>query len=263
MQAMPTALVTGGARRLGRAMALYLGRRGCAVAIHYATSAEEAETVAAEIRAGGGRAATVQADLLDEAQTETLVPRAAKALGQPLTLLVNNASIFEYDNIRTGTRASWDRHIESNLRAPVLLTQRFAAQAPAPVPDEEGEPVAQALVINMLDQRLLKPTPEFMSYTIAKFGLWAFTRTAAQALGPQGIRVNAIGPGPTLRGTRQSQAHFAGQRAATVLGRGSDPADICAALGYLVDARSVTGQLICVDGGQHLAWQTPDVLGVE
>lgn len=263
MQARPAALVTGAARRLGRAMALYLGQRGYAVAIHYATSADEAEAAAAEIRAGGGHAATLQADLLDEAQTETLVPRASDALGMPLTLLVNNASIFEYDNISTGTRKSWDRHIESNLRAPVLLTQHFAAQTPAPIVDEGGEPVAQGLVVNMLDQRLLKPTPEFMSYTIAKFGLWAFTRTAAQGLGPQGIRVNAIGPGPTLRGARQSPAHFAGQRAATVLRRGSDPTDICAALGYLIDARSVTGQLICVDGGQHLAWQTPDVLGIE
>lgn len=263
MQARPTALVTGAGRRLGRAMALYLGRRGFSVAVHYASSSEEAEGVAQDIRAAGGLAATLQADLLDEAQGEKLVSRAAAALGQPLTLLVNNASIFEYDNISTGTRASWDRHIESNLRAPVLLTQHFAAQVPPPQIDEGGEPVAQGLVINMLDQRLLKPTPEFMSYTIAKFGLWAFTRTAAQALGPKGIRVNAIGPGPTLRGARQSEQHFAGQRAATVLRRGSDPESICAALGYLIDATSVTGQLICVDGGQHLAWQTPDVLGVE
>jgi NAD(P)-dependent dehydrogenase (short-subunit alcohol dehydrogenase family) len=134
------------------------------------------------------------------------------------------------------------------------LTQAFAAQAPAAGRDEAGEPVASGLVINMIDQRVHKLTPEFMTYTIAKMGLWALTRTAAQALAPQ-IRVNAIGPGPTLQGARQSDSHFTRQRAATVLGRGANPADITSA--------AVTGQMIAVDGGQHLGWQTPDVLGVE
>jgi NAD(P)-dependent dehydrogenase (short-subunit alcohol dehydrogenase family) len=179
-----------------------------------------------------------------------------------LTVLVNNASIFEHDRITDLTRDSWDRHIESNLRAPVVLTQRFAAQAPDPLTDGAGEPLAQALVVNMLDQRVLKLTPEFMSYTIAKMGLWAFTRTAAQALAPK-VRVNGIGPGPTLRGRRQSAEHFARQRAATILRRGADPGEVAAALGFFLDAPSVTGQLLCVDGGQHLAWQTEDVLGVE
>ena len=256
------ALVTGAGKRLGRAMALYLAGRGHDVAVHYATSAAEAEAVAAEIRAMGRKAVTVQADLLDEAQVETLVPRAAQGLGGPLSVLVNNASIFEYDRMGTLTRASWDRHIESNLRAPMVLTQAFAAQADPAGVDPGGEPIATALVINMIDQRVHKLTPEFMSYTIAKMGLWAFTRTAAQALAP-GVRVNAIGPGPTLQGGRQSDAHFARQRAATVLGRGANPADITAALGYFLDAPAVTGQLLCVDGGQHLGWQTPDVLGVE
>lgn len=255
------ALVTGAARRLGRAMALYLAGRGYDVAFHYAGSRDDAEAAAGEARALGVRAVALQADLLREEETRGLVPAAAAALGGPLTVLVNNASIFEYDNIRTGTRQSWDRHIESNLRAPVVLSQDFAAQAPEA--DESGaEPVASSLIVNMLDQRVLKLTPEFMSYSIAKMGLWAFTRTAAQALGPR-IRVNAIGPGPTLIGARQGETHFTRQRAATVLNRGADPADITAALGYLLDARSVTGQLICVDGGQHLAWQTPDILGVD
>ena len=152
--------------------------------------------------------------------------------------------------------------MEVNLRAPFLLTQLFAEQAPAAATDDHGEPVAQALVIQMLDQRVHKLTPEFMSYTISKMGLWAFTQTAARALAPA-VRVNAIGPGPTLRGARQSQAHFDSQRQNTVLQRGSDPEDICGALRYFLGAKGVTGQLICTDGGQHLAWQTPDVQGVE
>ena len=259
---MKKALVTGAGQRLGRAMALYLGARGYDVAVHYATSEIGAEEVVGEITAMGGRAVALQADLLNEAEVETLVARAAEALGGPLTVLVNNASIFEYDNVYTVTRDSWDRHIESNLRAPFVLTQNFAVQVPDPVMDGLGEPVAQGVVVNMLDQRIRKLTPEFMSYTIAKTGLWTLTQTAAQALAPR-VRVNGIGPGPTLRGARQSQPHVDGQRAATILQRGSNIEDITAALGYLLDAKGVTGQMIAVDGGQHLAWQTPDVLGVE
>lgn len=255
-------LITGGGHRLGRAMALYLGRRGYDVAVHYNSSARGAEEVAGEIADSGGRAVALAADLLVEDETAALVPRAAEALGGPLTVLVNNASIFEHDDIASATRESWDRHLESNLRAPFVLTQHLAQAAPEPVDDAGGEPVAQALVVNMIDQRVRKLTPAFMSYTIAKSALWTFTRTAAQALAPR-VRVNAIGPGPTLKGSRQSEAHFAAQRAATILGRGADPADITAALGYFLDAPAVTGQLLCVDGGQHLAWQTPDVLGPE
>ena len=256
------ALVTGAGKRLGRAMALYLARRGVDVAVHYATSRDAAEDVATEARALGVHAATLPADLTVEAETQALVPAAAAALGTPLTVLVNNASIFEHDTLASATRSSWDRHLESNLRAPFVLTQAFAAQAPGPATDADGEPVARALVVNLIDQRVHKLTPEFMTYTIAKMGLWAFTRTAAQALAP-GIRVNAIGPGPTLRGGRQSPEHFARQRAACLLGRGAGPDDITAALGYFLDAPAVTGQLLCIDGGQHLSWQTPDVLGVE
>ena len=256
------ALVTGAARRLGREMALYLARRGYDVAVHYAGSETEAEATAADIRAMGRRACTLRADLLLEAEVESLIPRATAALGGPLTLLVNNASIFEYDTIATATRDSWDRHMESNLRAPYVLTQGFARQAPPPATDAAGEPVAQALVVNMIDQRVRKPTPEFSTYTIAKMGLWALTQTAAQGLAPA-IRVNAIGPGPTLRGGRQDADAFARQRAATVLRRGANPADITAALGYFIDAPAVTGQILMIDGGQHLAWETPDVLGVE
>jgi NAD(P)-dependent dehydrogenase (short-subunit alcohol dehydrogenase family) len=256
-----TALVTGAGKRLGRAMALYLAQRGHDVAIHYSASRDAAEAVADEIRAMGRRARTFRADLLVEAETEALIPAAGAALG-PLTVLVNNASIFEYDRIDTATRQSWDRHIESNLRAPYVLSQAFARQCPPALQDTSGEPLAQGLIVNMIDQRILKLTPEFSTYTIAKMGLWALTRTAAQGLAPH-VRVNAIGPGPTLQGARQSDAHFARQRAATVLGRGAGPADITAALGFFLDSPAVTGQFLAIDGGQHLAWQTPDVLGVE
>lgn len=259
---MTRALVTGAAQRLGRAMALFLARQGYDVAVHYGSSVDEAEAVVAEITAMGRRAAALRADLLDEAQTAALLPSAAEALSGPITVLVNNASIFERDSLETITRASWDRHLESNLRAPVVLTQALAAQVPAPVADDRGEPVAQGLVVNMIDQRVRKLTPGFFSYTLAKSGLWTFTRTAAQALAPR-LRVNAIAPGPTLPSTRQSAEGFRHQRQSTILQRGADEADITAALGYLLTARAVTGQMICVDGGQHLGWQTPDVSGGE
>nr|WP_321249451.1 SDR family oxidoreductase [uncultured Ruegeria sp.] len=259
---MTRALVTGSGIRLGRAMALYLARRGYDVAVHYASSRAPAEETVAEVQAMGRKSVALQADLLDEAQVQALLPRAVEALGGPITCLVNNASVFEYDNIRTATRQSWDRHLDSNLRAPFVLTQAMAAQGLEPETDDAGEPVATGLIINMVDMRVRKLTPEFMSYTIAKMGLWALTRTAAQALTPA-IRVNAIGPGPTMQGHRQSEGHFKAQRANTVLERGANPSDITAALGYFLDAHAVTGQLLCVDGGQHLGWRTPDVLGLE
>lgn len=256
---MSVALVTGGARRLGRAMALTLAERGHDVAIHFDRSQAEAEQTAADARAMGVSAQCFQADLLDRDATAALVRQVAGAMGR-LTVLINNASIFEYDNIRSATMESWDRHLGSNLRAPFQLMQAFAAQVGPAGRDAAGEPVAAGLVVNMVDQRVLKPTPEFMTYSLAKAGLWALTRTAAQALAPD-IRVNAIGPGPTMKGARQSEDHFAAQRAATILGRGADASDVTAALAYFLDAKAVTGQLICVDGGQHLGWRTPDIQG--
>jgi len=255
------ALVTGGAKRLGRAMALELAARGTAVAVHYASSQDAANETVSEIQSLGGKAAAVQADLLDRDQTQSLVGRAAAALGQELDVLINNASIFEHDTIETATDQSWDRHIGSNLRAPFVLTQHFYKQLTlTPVGAVEHTP--QACVINMIDQRVRKLTPEFMTYSLAKAGLWSMTQTTAQALAPH-VRVNAIGPGPTLQGVRQSDDHFQRQRMATILQRGADADAIVDAMRYLLDAQSVTGQLICVDGGQHLAWKTPDVLGVE
>ncbi|MGF1444759.1 MAG: SDR family oxidoreductase [Pikeienuella sp.] len=256
------AVITGAARRLGRAMALDLAASGWDVAIHYNGSAAAAEATAEAVRAQGCRAAALKADLLDEAAVADLVPRAAGALGGPLTLLVNNASLFEDDRVTEMTRESWDRAVESNLRAPVHLSGVFARQAPDPLTDTQGEPVAQACIVNMIDQRVWKPTPFFASYTIAKAGLEMFTRTAAQALAPK-VRVAAIGPGPTLRAERQSEAHFARQRAACILGRGSDPEDIVAALRFILACKAFTGQMLAIDGGQHLAWQTPDVSGPE
>ena len=245
------ALVTGAGKRLGRAMALYLAQRGFDVAVHYAGSEAQAQGVVAEIHDMGRQAVALKADLLDEAQTATLVSRAMDALGGPLTVLVNNASIFEDDDLRDMTRASWDRHIESNLRAPVLLTQDFARHAPKAGRDAAGEPLPRAVVVNMLDQRVRNLRADHMSYTVGKMGLWAFTQTAARALAPD-VRVNAIGPGPTLQGAHQTAEGFVAERHGTLLGRGANLSDITHALGYFLDADAVTGQLLCVDGGQHL-----------
>lgn len=259
---MTHSLVTGAGHRLGRAMALYLAGRGHDVAVHYCSSEIAAHEVVAEIKAMGRNAVALHADLLDEDQATSLLPQASAALGGPITCLVNNASIFEHDNIETTTRSTWDRHMDCNLRAPFVLTQAMAAQGLIARTDADGEPVAAGLIVNMVDQRVRKLTFDFMSYTLAKMGLWALTQTSARALAPN-IRVNAIGPGPTLQGGRQDADDFAKQRAATVLKRGSNLSDITAALGYFLDASAVTGQLICTDGGQHLGWKTPDVAGVE
>ncbi len=244
------ALVTGGGKRLGRAMALALADHGYDVAVHFHGSEAEARDVADAITKKGRRGAVVKANLSREADTARLVGETRRALG-PLTLLVNSASVFEPDDISTMTRASWDKHIETNLRAPLKLAQDFADQA---------DPARDALIVNILDQRVLKPTPQFLSYTTSKAALFALTQTLAQALAPKNVRVNAIGPGPTLRNPRQSDEDWRRQNEATILGRGATPEDIVGALVYLAGARAVTGQMIAVDGGQHLIWKTGDVL---
>lgn len=249
---MKTALVTGAAKRLGRAIALDLAGAGWNIALHYHGSEDEARQTADEARKSGVKVALLSADLADESQTAALTDRARAELG-PLTALINNASLFENDDWQSADRASWDAHMEVNLRAPLVLSQAFARQLP---PDAHGS------IINIIDQRVLKPTPQFLSYSLSKAGLYWLTTTLAQALGPR-IRVNAVGPGPTIRNERQSEADFARQREATILGRGAEPKDVCAAIRYLLDAPAVTGQMIAADGGQHLIWQTPDVSGRE
>jgi NAD(P)-dependent dehydrogenase (short-subunit alcohol dehydrogenase family) len=241
-------LVTGAAKRLGRAIALDLAAAGWNVAVHYHGSAEDADSAVQAARAFGVEAAGLKCDLSKEAETTTLVERAAREIG-PLTALINSASLFENDDWQSADRKTWDDHIETNLRSPLVLSQAFAKQLPQ---DARGS------IINIVDQRVLKPTPQFLSYSLSKAGLYWLTTTLAQGMAPR-IRVNAVGPGPTLKNPRQSDADFDRQRDATILKRGADPADICAAVRYLLDAPAVTGQMLAVDGGQHLIWQTPDV----
>lgn len=245
---MKTVLVTGAAKRLGRAIALDLGRLGWNVVIHYHGSSADAESAAAQIRAMGVQCITIAADFAKEEQTVKVVPAAVAKLGT-LHALINSASLFENDDWQSATRTSWDAHMQTNLRAPLVLSQMFAGQ----LPDHE-----QGNIINIIDQRVLKPTPQFLSYSVSKAGLYWLTTTLAQAMAPR-IRVNAVGPGPTLRNPRQSEQDFLRQRRATILGHGAEPDDICAAVRYLLTAQAVTGQMLAVDGGQHLIWQTPDV----
>jgi NAD(P)-dependent dehydrogenase (short-subunit alcohol dehydrogenase family) len=236
-------LVTGSARRIGRTIALDLARNGWAVAVHHHLSAEDAEGVVAEIEAAGGTGAVVSADLAREEDTAGLVERAAAAVG-PLSALVNNASVFERDGAMDASRASWDLHMEVNLRAPFVLTQAFVRQLPE---DVSGN------VINILDQRVWNLTPFFTSYTLSKAGLWTLTQSLALALAPR-VRVNAVGPGPTLPSARQTEDSFRRQWQAMPLARPVQPEEVAAAVRFLLDAPSVTGQMIAVDAGQHLSW---------
>ena len=243
------ALVTGAGARLGKAMAEALGADGWDVAVHFSRTKDGAEHTAQNIKAMGQNAAAVQADLSVETETASLVANASKALQQPITLLVNSASTFFDDTARDHKRSDWDRHMDVNLRAPILLAQSFANALPT---DTKGN------IINMIDQRVWKLNPQFFTYTLSKSALWSATQTLAQALAPN-IRVNAIGPGPTLRSIHQSAQDFAKEVDATLTGEGSSPDEIIKALRYLISASSVTGQMIASDGGQHLLWQTPDL----
>jgi NAD(P)-dependent dehydrogenase (short-subunit alcohol dehydrogenase family) len=247
-----TVLITGAAKRLGRAIALDLAKHGWDIALHFNASQVEAADTAERVRMAGRRVALLKADLDNERDTSVLIGRAVAELGH-LSALVNSASIFESDDWASVSRASWDRHMAINLRAPFVLSQEFARQLPKS---------AQGAIVNIIDQRVLKPTPQFLSYSASKAALYWLNTTLAQALAPR-IRVNAVAPGPTMINARQSEAHFRRQREATVLGTGAEPQDVCDAVRYLLTAPAVTGQMIAVDGGQHLIWQTPDVSVVE
>lgn len=236
-----TALVTGAARRIGRAMALALAADGWDVGVHFNRSQDAAEQLAKDIRALGRRALTLSADLSQSAEARELIPRCASGLGVP-SCLINNASLFSDDRLESLEDEGWQAHMSVNMRAPVLLAQSLAAHLPAG---------AQGHIINIIDQRVLRPEPDFFSYSASKAGLWWITRTMAQTLAPA-IRVNAIAPGPVLRSIHQSQEEFDAEQSATLLRHGATPEDIVAAVRFLIGTPSITGQMICVDGGQHL-----------
>jgi NAD(P)-dependent dehydrogenase (short-subunit alcohol dehydrogenase family) len=237
-----TALITGAARRIGRAIALDLAAHGWRVGIHYRSSSAEAEQLVAEINAVGGTAAAFAANLADENDVSTLIGRCAEVLGVP-TCLVNNASEFLLDTVTTLTSACWDTHLDINLKAPVFLAQALYLALPEGV---EGN------VINICDQRVWRPTPQFFSYTISKAGLWTATQTLAQAMAPR-VRVNAIGPGPVLKSVHQTDVDFAAEKADTLLKRGPTLHEISAAVRFILATPSMTGQMIALDGGQHLS----------
>ncbi len=251
MTRLPKAvLVTGAARRIGRAIALDLAAEGWAVAVHYHGSPDDAEQTIEEIEAFDGRAVAVQADLSNSSETLSLVSNAAEALGTPLTSLINNASVFEDDRLQNFNPTSWHNHMNVNLMAPALLSQQFAAQLPGSI---------QGSIVNMIDQRVLKLNPQYFSYTTSKAALLTLTKTMAQALAPT-IRVNAIGPGPTLANMQQSPEDFASETANVPLGKGPTLDEICRTVRFLLETPSITGQMMALDGGQHLAWRTADIL---
>jgi NAD(P)-dependent dehydrogenase (short-subunit alcohol dehydrogenase family) len=247
-----TALVTGATRRIGFVLASRLAAEGYDVALHTsARSRAETEIVAARVSERGVRTAVIVCDLADPKACEHLVADAVSALG-PLDLLVNNASSFEADEASAIDLAVWDRHFAVNLRAPVILSQHFAAQA---------RPGLDAAIVNLIDQRVLRPTPLFFSYTLSKSALWTATITMAQAFAERGVRVNAIGPGPVLPNAMDGDAGFSREIEGVPLRRAVEPEDLAATVLYLAAAKGVTGQLIAVDAGQHLAWRTPDIVG--
>ena len=244
------ALVTGGAKRIGRAIVERLSAAGYAVAIHCGSGREEADALATALMAQGGRACVVPADLADPAAVDSILPMAQASLG-PVTLLVNNASSFLLDDVRDIDVVTWNRQFSINLRAPSVLAGAMANRLPVGV---------DGAIVNIIDQRVWKLTPQYYSYTLTKAALLTATQTMAQALAPH-IRVNAVGPGPTLPNLHDGEARMQAEASGTLLGRKVDAADIAEAVLYLAKARSVTGQMIAVDAGQHLGWRTPDIVG--
>jgi len=248
MQAtIQTALVTGAGKRIGRQIAVDLAAAGWAVGVHYSSSRDEASKVVDEITLGGGKAVAIKGDLSEPDSAAKIIAETVDQIG-PLTLLVNNASLFERDAITDVSVEGWDNHLDINVRGPVFLAQGFAAQLP------EGQ---KGNIVNVIDQRVWRLTPDFFSYTISKSALWTATQTLAQALAPQ-IRVNAIGPGPALPSSRMSMTEFEKQCQLMPLEVGTSPEEISSALAFILSAPAMTGQMIALDGGQHLGWKTPD-----
>ena len=241
-----TALVTGAARRIGCAIARDLGAWGWSVVVHYNRSADDADAAVDVIKAAGGQAVSLKADLTKEEETRQLMAQSVAAFG-PIGCLINNASTFDRDEFDTVTRSSWDAHIEPNLRAPFVLSQDMAAALPE---DKDG------VIVNIIDQRVWNLTPHFLSYTLSKTGLWTLTRMLALALAPR-IRVNGIGPGPTLRNVRQTEAQFQRQQNSVPLRRGASSEEVARAVRFIIESPSMTGQMIALDGGQHLGWAQP------
>lgn len=239
----PAALITGAADRIGAAIAARLAAEGYAVVIHYRSSGEKAEELADAIAADGGQAEIVRADLTKREDRMGLIARAAEPFG-PLMLLVNNASVFEPDSADTLHEDLWDLHMAVHAEAPVFLARDFAAQLPA---DEKGN------IVNIIDERVLSLSPDYFSYTLSKSLLWTATRTLAQSLAPR-VRVNAIGPGPTLANSRQSESEFEASRRRLPLQTGADPDEIAAGVVSILELPSMTGQIIALDGGEHLEW---------
>ncbi len=246
------ALVTGGGRRIGRALSLALAGGGWTVAVHYNGSAADAQRVADEIAASGGRASAFGGELTEEETPDRLMDAVGDRLG-PVSCLVNNAARFDYDEALTMTVEGWDRHMQVNLRAPVFLARAMAKRLPE---DQTGN------IINIIDERVWKQVPTHFSYGVSKSALWSATRMLAQSFAPR-IRVNAVGPGPTLQGVHQSPEDFARENSSMLLGHGTNPEEIARAAQFILASPAMTGQMIALDGGQHLLWQTPDMDGVD
>jgi NAD(P)-dependent dehydrogenase (short-subunit alcohol dehydrogenase family) len=241
-------LITGASRRIGNAIARDLADNGFNIAVHADKSMAEAEALVAELRQSGRNAISLKADLQDISETSSLIERANSALG-PLDLLVNNASAFHSDDARTFDAESFEAHFAVHVRAPSILAAGFVAQLPGDVP---------GLIVNMIDQRVWALNPRFYSYTLSKSALWTATQTMAQTFAPR-IRVNGIGPGPTVKSQRQTVEDFQAQIDGLIMKAGPGLDEFGRTIRFLFDTPSITGQMIALDGGQHLAWETPDV----
>ena len=245
-QPLKNALITGSSQRVGRSIAEKLARMGWNIAIHYLNSKDEAQHLTNQLSKDGIKAVPVRGDLNSDCDIAGLFPAAAEAIG-PITCLINNASMFELDTLESATFDTWDRHLAVNLRAPFFLSQALSKNLPQ---GQDGN------IINIIDQRVWNPTPWFVSYSVSKSGLWSLTQTLALAMAPS-VRVNGIGPGPTLPSPRQSREDFLKQEASTPLKRGAPPEEIAEAIEFILSAESMTGQMIALDGGQHLGWEYP------